>query len=414
MLDTTLRSVRARLTTIRSDIAAVTAPARGTRAAPYRPRTGDGWSAPRRPVSLVPATPEPADPPHLARVVEVERLTPDAVRIALEPWTTLDAGAAPGRFRAGQFLTVEVEIDGTLHRRPYSLCSDPADPTRLAIAVKRVEGGLVSNHLNDTVDVGDTLAVRGPSGRFGRTLDLASTAPLVLVAGGSGITPLLAILRAALAGGRGSVEPITLVYANRRLQDVMFRDALDALSAAHPELRLVHILESAPSDWAGPVGRIDAAALDAVAHEHAEWCVCGPGPMMDAVRAALDGLGVPEARIHEERFTAAPRPAGTDARLQQAHALAVRDVDGRVVTATVRPGVTLLEAGLSAGAPMPSSCRMGGCAACRCTLIEGAVEMDDPNCLTPGERARGEILSCVARPLTDVTVALTGDAEGSP
>jgi ring-1,2-phenylacetyl-CoA epoxidase subunit PaaE len=386
-----------RVTAARRDLRAALALLRGKHASPTVARTSR-----RRPTAeLAGAT---ATARELA-IVEVRRETADAITLVLAD----PSGASIG-FRPGQFFTLLIDLGGPgglggdVVRRAYSASSLHTDPTRVAITIKRVDGGRASTHLHATARAGQRVRVLGPSGDFGVAPDPARARHVVLIGGGSGITPLMSIARGVLA-----VEPasrVTLVYGNRGDADVIFAAELDALAAAHPALRVHHVLEHA-HPRAARVGRLDQATTaaildDALAGAPAPdgYFVCGPEPMMAAVRAALIARGVTPAAIHEERF-ASLRPAAPAARGPVA---ATIRIGGVTRTIAIAPGATLLDAGLDAGLPMPFSCAMGGCGACAVDVVDGAVEHDLPNCLDDGERARGRALACVARPTGPCTI----------
>ncbi len=329
---------------------------------------------------------------------EVIRETPDAVTLVLSP-----SDGRPIVFEAGQFLTVEVELDGQPLRRAYSISSAPSDG-RISITVKRIRDGRVSNHLNDHAVVGSRLKVRGPSGSFGAPRDARE---LVMIAGGSGITPLFAIAREVLAG-----EPearVTLIYGNRAPEDVIFDAALAAMAESHRRFVLDRVYSDPPAGHEGPRGLLDRAMVEArldglgVDPARAVFLVCGPEPMRHATRAALEARGVSAARIREEVFVRPElRDDGAPLPKEKVSVKILGQGDAREVV--VAPGRTLLEAGLSAGAALPFSCTMGGCAACRVRLTSGEVRMEEPNCLTASEREAGYILTCVSRPLGPCTV----------
>jgi ring-1,2-phenylacetyl-CoA epoxidase subunit PaaE len=328
----------------------------------------------------------------LARTVVVEsvrRETADAVSLTL-----VDPTGAPLAFRPGQFFTIEVTIDGQRLRRAYSASSDAREPGRVTITVKRVAGGRVSTFLTERAAVGDRLGLLGPSGDF--TLDAAAPpAHVVAIAGGSGITPIVAIARSLVDL---PATRLTLVYGNRDRASVIFADELATL-AAGGRLTVDHVLDDAGGPLTEPT---IAARLDALAvtdDDATVYMLCGPDPMMAAARAALTARGVPSARVREERFFAPARPTAATA----AQPLTIRR-GGAVTQAIVRPGDTLLDAGLAAGVPLKLSCAMGGCGACAVTLVAGSVAMDEPNCLTVGERAAGTVLACVARPTAPCTI----------
>lgn len=310
-------------------------------------------------------------------VQEVVHETADAVHIVFGP------GLAP--WRAGQFLTVHVPIGQERLRRAYSLCSTDAE--RPAIAVKRVAGGTVSNHLVTHAVAGMRLEVRGPSGQFVLP-PRAGVRHVVLIGGGSGITPLVALAEEALAGG----DQVSLVYGNRTRADVIFFDRLAALAARYSRFVVRHVFDLLDSD------RV-ARELETLPAPDAIFS-CGPAPMMDAVRATSDALGLRNV-LHEERFQSlAERRATSLPTTPQAIHFMHR---GRTLDVLARPGVTLLEAGLAANIAMPFSCTMGGCGACR-VRVRGDVVHDTPNGLAADEAAAGYAFACVARPLGPCTV----------
>ena len=319
-------------------------------------------------------------------VREVVRETPDAVTLWLE-----DPAGAPLVFEAGQFFTLLVNVGGDVLRRAYSASSSPRDRTKVGLTVKRIAGGRASTHLVEVARAGDTFEVLGPSGNFTLAAAADATAPLVLVAGGSGITPLVSILREVLETMKA--RRVALVHANRSAHDVIFAAALEQLAAAHPD-RLV--LSSLFGTTLEP-GAL-ARALDAIPFAaEADYYVCGPEPMMHVVRAALTTRGVAPTRLHEERFIS-PQAKVTRAVSARGPVRVTVRVAGKDHAVDVAPGRTLLEAGLAANVPMPFSCALGGCGACRVKVHSGTVEMDEPTCLTDAERAEGYALACVGRP----------------
>jgi ferredoxin-NADP reductase len=249
---------------------------------------------------------------------------------------------------------------------------------------------------------GDRLQVLGPFGAF-----VVEPAPelsrrLVLVAGGAGITPLASIARTVLA-----VEPaseIAIVYANRREEDVIFASELASLALAHgSRLTIVHVLEDRQGRLERAVATRVLDALPLATHPEARFYVCGPDGMRDEVLAALAARGVTGDAVRIERFSTGLRSMGTGAR-----PIAIR-VKDRTHRTTALPGATVLEAGLAAGVPMPFSCAVGGCGACRVKLVEGDVELEEPNCLSDAERAAGWVLACVGRPCGPCTVEVPED-----
>lgn len=340
------------------------------------------------------------------RVASVSRQTTDGVSIRLEPVE----GVLPA-FVAGQFLSLVLSIDGVEHRRAYSICSSPNDRAGLTIGCKRVANGRVSTYLCERLRQGDVVRVLGPSGTFTVRPQAGAERRFALVAGGSGITPLLSIAQSVL-----EFEPassVTLLYANRARETVMFRAELDALVARHPtRLRIVHLFEVAAADEQVAVGRLDGALFESILATllphpltDAEWFVCGPEPMMDAVLDVLDEKGVPADRIRRERFTTAPRPA-TSANAPTSPQRVVIRIGAETRAFVVTPGQTVLEAALGAGVAIPFSCALGGCGSCRVQLVSGEIAQDEPNCLLPRERAEGLTLACIARPRTNLEIVV--------
>jgi ring-1,2-phenylacetyl-CoA epoxidase subunit PaaE len=333
--------------------------------------------------------------PRALRVAAVVRETSDCVSLVLE-----DPTGAPVRFVAGQFFTVVATIDGEPLRRAYSASSSALDSARVSITAKRVAGGKMSTWLNAQVSPGDMVSVLGPSGSFIVEPKSDQARHLVLIGGGSGITPLIAIARAVLA-----IEPrsrVALVYANRTDADVIFESALLALEREH-EGRLLVRHVTGLLDRAAAAREIDvtlAVMVDATLVT--DFYVCGPEGMMTEVRAELLSRAVRPERIHEERF-ASPhlraRVASTSCEdsVGSPHALTIH-ANGVAHRVLVAGGLTVLEAGIAAGVAMPFSCAMGGCGACKVKLRGGEVDMEEPSCLTTEERAAGYVLACVARP----------------
>jgi len=346
------------------------------------------------------------------KVARVVRETPDAVSLYLE-----ELNGQPLRFRAGQFMSVDVVVDGVRLRRAYSLAAPAAGPGSEAphITIKRVPDGRVSNLLNESAHEGMQLDVLGPSGSF--VLEPApagATRQLLLVAGGSGITPIMSLLATALH--QEPTARVTLVYGNRAEGDVIFRERLAALvEASDGRLVVDHVLSDATPGWQGARGLLDGATLGArlVAlgvdlHTVDECFVCGPTPMMDAARELLLGRGLPKERLHEERF-GSPE-ARTEARgAETPQPMTLKRGTGSR-TLVVQPGQSLLDAAIAGGEAMPFSCAMGGCGACKMLCVDGEVAMEEPNCLSDAERAEGYVLTCVGHAVGPVTLRAGGSS----
>jgi 3-ketosteroid 9alpha-monooxygenase subunit B len=327
-------------------------------------------------------------------VAEVIRETDDACSLVLDVSAPLSATFS---YRPGQFVTVRVPSDRTGSvARCYSLSSSPLTGERLAFTVKRTAGGYASNWIFDRVAAGTVLDLLPPAGTFSpRSLD----GDFLLFAAGSGITPVMSILKSALAAGHGRV---VLVYANRDERSVIFGPLLSRLVAsAAGRLVVVHWLDSL-------LGVPSAAAIAALARPYASWdaFICGPDPYLALVREALGLLGVPGQRVHVERFlslaenpfeeTAVPRgPAAT---------LSVT-LDGATTLLPWPAGTRMLDVLIDAGLDAPYSCRQGICGACACQLTGGKVEMAHNEVLEAADITDGYILACQAVPLTaDVSI----------
>ncbi|KVL55434.1 3-ketosteroid-9-alpha-hydroxylase [Burkholderia cepacia] len=333
---------------------------------------------------------------HRLTVAEVIAESDDACSFVFDvPAASRDAFA----YRPGQFLTLSVPCADATVARCYSLSSAPGIDAAPKITVKRVRDGRASNWLCDRVQAGDTLEVLPPAGVFTpRTLD----GDLLLFAGGSGITPVLSILKSALVHGRGM---LTLIYANRDERSVIFRDELRQLAQRHPgRVRVIHWLDSVQ-------GMPQQRHLEELARPFSrqETFICGPALFMENALAAMLGLGLPRARVHVERFASLPdAPAQADPAAQAtatatpsapADGAAIETVlDGDAFAFDSAPGETLLDAMLRAGVPAPNSCRMGQCGACMCRIERGAVALDSNHVLDDDEIAAGWTLACCARP----------------
>jgi ring-1,2-phenylacetyl-CoA epoxidase subunit PaaE len=352
---------------------------------------------------------------HELRVAEVVRETDDAYSIRFVMPPELRERFA---FRAGQHLTLRAILDGEEVRRNYSLCTAPDDNDWM-VTVKRIGGGVFSNWVGDRLQAGDLIEVMPPHGSFTTELDSARARHLVGIAGGSGITPVMSLIRTTLKH-----EPesrFTLLYGNRDSSSIIFLEALAGLKDKHLDrLEIYHFLDAEEQDIALFNGMLSRDRLDeaipALIPDWTDvdgWFICGPGPMMDAAEGALLDRNVPRDRIHIERFTA-DRPAGAAAReiadLQtQAEGVAVAvTLDGRTRRVPFTAG-NILDSARAAGLPAPFACKAGVCATCRARVTRGKVEMAARYGLTDEEVAEGYVLTCQSVPLGD-GVAVDYDA----
>ncbi|MEZ4328311.1 MAG: ferredoxin--NADP reductase [Polyangiales bacterium] len=334
----------------------------------------------------------------VARVVEE---TADARSFVLD--VSDPALRAELDYRAGQYVTVEIPWETFHIHRCYSFSSAPGVDAQPQFTVKRVAEGRMSNALIDGIKAGDTLALHPPAGRF--VLDrTAGARPLSLFAGGSGVTPIFALLKSTL---RETQRPVRMLYANRDAASTIFAAQLDALAREHAgrfELQHHHddangfLTPEALGAW------LDGAPDGGTGSDH---YVCGPTPFMDAVEAALNKAGVPSGHVRVERFVS---PADPDRRdTEPVMSLGIppnaESPDDFLVTlgSSIRrvpytSPLTLLQACKAAGVKAPSSCEDGFCGSCMCQLVEGDVAMANPLALTDNDVARGRVLACQARP----------------
>jgi len=321
---------------------------------------------------------------HQLRIAKIVQETPDARSFVLE----VPADAADKfRYRAGQFLTFRVPLEGAGFNRCYSLSSAPESDGLPKVTVKRVAGGKGSNWFHDALKEGATLDVLPPAGRF---VLGDGAAPLLLFGGGSGITPMMSLIKSALKAG---TRRIRLYYANRDETSIIFNAEFDALAKAHPgRLEVIHHLDA--SQGLTKAEEIQAALKG---FEDAEAYLCGPGPFMTLVENALLAAGMPRERVRIERFEA----SGNDAIPVEPAA------DGEVVPAEItihfegkthkvpyQKGQTILVAARAAGLNPLSSCEEGFCASCAAKRIKGQVVLTKNDIYTDDDLANGWILTC--------------------
>ena len=340
---------------------------------------------------------------HPLRVNSVERDTDDAMVVGFE------APAEGFAFEPGQYLTLRASVGGQELRRSYSICSD----RRLQVGIRRVDGGAFSTWVHEQLKPGDVIESYPPQGRF--VLPPGEGRHVLFIAGGSGITPILALLTAMLE--REPDSRATLIYANRRSASTMFKEELEDLKnrfMTRLSLHLVFSRELVDAPLYG--GRLDAGKLSAFlsgpvpASSLDEVFICGPFEMNDQAEAALLGHGVPAERIHIERFgtpeTLSGRPVPHEIKpgdAPEARVTVIRDGLSREIEFhSTDP--SLLDAAAREGMDVPFSCKSGVCSTCRCKLIEGQVRMDKNFALDKAEVAAGFILSCQAHPLTERVV----------
>ncbi len=342
---------------------------------------------------------------HTISIREVIRETPDASTIVFDVPSDLQAAFA---YLPGQYITVSVMINGKEERRAYSFCSSPYTNQFPAITVKKVADGRVSPFMNDQVKAGDTIKLMPPMGKFTANMDVNHRKHYILFGGGSGITPVMSILKSVLHQEPNS--RISLVYANRDEASIIFNKELNELIAENStRLNLVHCLENAPVGFDGFIGRPSVADYQALTRNlwqdgwENDYFICGPGGMMDAVKSALEGLNIPTAQIHTEYFST-PVSSSSDADAGEpvteepfeGNASATILFNGKEFQIEVPEGTTILEAAKDQDVDPPYACQMGVCTTCRAKLLSGSAHMEEREGLSDSEINDGYILTCQA------------------
>lgn len=356
------------------------------------------------------------------KVKAIQAETEDAVTVVFE---VPDSLADTFQYTQGQYLTLRFYFNGQEERRAYSMCSSPLDDD-LAVTVKRLKGGQVSNYLHDQLKVGETVEVMPPEGRFYTPLQEDHQKTYYIFGAGSGITPLMSILKTILE--KEPLSKVCLLYGNRNEDTIIFKDSLEALERRYRDQLVVeHILSQPKREkssgllsflskgtvlWEGKVGRIDAAAVKEFISKHphrtgdVEYFICGPGRMIEAVEAALKSMSVDKKRIHTERFTTdvdeKDKAKGTAGAKITVH------LNGNTIETEVPEGKTILDVLLDLRYDPPYSCHSGACSTCMAKMNSGSVKMDACYALDDDEIAEGYILTCQSHPTSEV-VELTYD-----
>jgi 3-ketosteroid 9alpha-monooxygenase subunit B len=337
---------------------------------------------------------------HPLRIARIIPETAEASSFVLEVPDELKPAFA---YEAGQFCTFRVHVDGEPLVRCYSMSSSPAVDGELQVTVKRTPGGVVSNFMNDRLVAGDTLEATRPAGFFCLG---SGDGDIVAFGAGSGITPVLSLVKTALATTSRGVR---LFYANRDHDAVIFRSEIDAFEADHDgRFAVSHHLDVER-------GLVEPDAIRAFigGSADAEYYVCGPGPFMDVVEQALLSGGADPERIHIERFTPPewlPEPDPSPSAAETTRVTV--ELDGRVDTVDHRPGTTILQTARQMGMSPPFSCESGSCATCMARLVAGTAAMYVNNALTDDEVADGWVLTCQAVPTSPSVHAVYGYEEG--
>ena len=342
---------------------------------------------------------------HPLTVAEVRKTTRDAVKVTFD---MPDRGEFA--FVQGQYLTFRREFEGTEIRRSYSICAG-AHEDLLQVGIKRVEGGVFSTWANEELAPGMIVESMPPMGCFHAPISPDARKHYLGFAAGSGITPVLSILKTVLAKER--MSRFTLVYANRAPQLIMFREEIEDLKNEHlSRLNVVHVLSSGATDIELFRGRLNEAKCVELFNTLIDVrsvdmsFICGPEPMMLTISEALQKHGLDDDQIKFELFAAAQpgrlaRPAARMSAGAAGGSDATAIIDGERLTFRVESGTTVLQAALASAIDVPYACTAGVCSTCRCKLLEGEVQMVSNHALEDYEVERGYILSCQSLPLTE-------------
>lgn len=347
---------------------------------------------------------------HQLVIKEVRNETADCVSVRFEIPDDLQSLF---QYTQGQSLTIRSFIDGQEVRRTYSLCSSPLEH-EWRVAIKRVEGGVFSSFAHSKLKAGDILEVMQPVGRFNTPLDPGNHKHYAAFAAGSGITPVLSLIKTTLA-----TEPFshfTLVYGNRNRSSIIFFEELEAIKNKYMDrFTLINILSREKTETPVSTGRIDNDKLAELSrlipyNRIDEYFVCGPEEMIFTVRDFLEQKGVPSRHIHFELFTTPGQQIKQTNTSQATDTGAVSQVsvqvDGRTISfpMSLTSDMSVLDAALAQGADLPYACKGGVCCTCKARVIEGAVSMDVHWGLEPEEIEQGYILTCQSHPTTDKLV----------
>ena len=326
-------------------------------------------------------------------VEEMEQLTPSSVAISLAIPEDLKKTFA---YEAGQYLSLEANINGEVVRRSYSLCSAPHQ-AKATVGIKKIEGGTFSTYANDVLKVGDALMVAPPEGRFLFTPN-DEHQHLLLFAAGSGITPLFSILKSALEKTHNT--SVQLVYGNKSAEESMFKADLEVLEKAYPNRLSIHWIYSQSNESNALFGRIDAStalyALNQGKSSPTTVYLCGPEAMIHLVKETLVEKGIPSDKVHFELFTSSAPTSRVSSNVTSGAVQLTITADDATYTVETTADKTLLDAALQQKIDVPYSCQGGVCCSCIAKVTEGSAHMENNQILTDEEVTDGLVLTCQA------------------
>ncbi|MBC7696196.1 MAG: 2Fe-2S iron-sulfur cluster binding domain-containing protein [Burkholderiales bacterium] len=349
---------------------------------------------------------------HSLKVKDIRRETADAVSIAFDIPLAIQHEY---QFKQGQYITVKLNVNGEELRRSYSICTSPYSEKELRVAVKEVKEGRASTQMNRNWKVGDNVEVMTPMGNFSSVLSGNNKKHYVLFAGGSGITPMMSILKSVLYIEKQS--NVTLIYANRDEDSVIFKAELDKIVSENSgRVKLMNVYDNPKTQVSDlqkgllTVDRVKAIVENYGGANADEYFICGPGPMMENIKQALEGAKIAKEKVHIEYFSAV---ADAVAKAENTGAVVGGDVNSVVtviqygIETTMKlhtGGLSILDASIEAGVDAPFSCKGAVCCTCRAKVTEGKVKMDANFALTDAEVEDGFVLTCQAHPLTEKVV----------
>lgn len=338
---------------------------------------------------------------HKINIKNIIKETSDAVSVVLDIPAELKEAF---QYKPGQYLTLETEVNGEVVRRAYSLCSSPYTDSAPAIAVKKVFKGKMSTYLNEIAKAGDSIMVLPPNGKFVVNINADINNHYVLFGGGSGITPLMSIMKSVLTQEPGS--RITLIYANKTKDDVIFNKTVDQMSKEYDSrLKVLYSYDNAPMMWFGMKGMLSVEKIGQILNSKlgggyldCKFYICGPTGMMDVVKLGLKTNGVPEEHIFTEYFTA-PTTGKQETVVEtdetfKGYGNVTIQLYGKTHTLEIDDKTTILQAANQEGLQPPYSCTIGVCTTCRAKVLKGTVHMLEREGLSDAEVEEGYVLTC--------------------
>jgi ring-1,2-phenylacetyl-CoA epoxidase subunit PaaE len=345
---------------------------------------------------------------HTLKVKDIRRETVDAVSIAFDIPLAIQHEY---QFKQGQYITVKLNVNGEELRRSYSICTSPYSEKELRVAVKEVQDGRASTLMNRTWKVGDAVEVMTPMGNFSSILSGNNKKHYVLFAGGSGITPMMSILKSVLYIEKQS--NVTLVYANRDEDSVIFKTEIEKIVSENSDrVKVLNVYDNPKTQVSDlQKGLLSIERVKAIVENYGgvnadEYFICGPGPMMENIKQGLEDLKIAKEKVHIEYFSAVADAVAK----AEGNVVTGADVNSEVtviqygIETTMKlntAGLTILDAAIDAGVDAPFSCKGAVCCTCRAKVIEGKAKMDANFALTDAEVEDGFILTCQAHPLTE-------------